>query len=325
MIPTDQSSAIAADHSPTIAAIDIGSNSIKMTVARRQSDGTLQELSGRSEVVRLGAGIDQSGRLAEDRIEAAVDTLRRFAAEARALGALRVVAVATEATRAAANGDTFLARVLAEAGVEVSTIEGDREARLSFRGLAAVVDVRGAVIIADIGGGSTELISAQDGDLRRAGSVGVGSGRLTDRHVEHDPPTAAEMTACREAALALLRPLYRELGVAGTAPLRLILVGGTGEYLGRMVPHQRGITVDDVDLVVARLQQRTAAKLAAELGIPEARARVLPAGVAIVLAMIDLTSPPEIAVGQSGLRTGLLIEAFEALAPAMTVTVSTGA
>lgn len=317
--------AAAADFGPAIAAIDIGSNSIKMTVARRQPDGNLHELGGRSEVVRLGAGIDQTGRLAEDRIEAAVDTLRRFAAEARALGADRVVAVATEATRTTANGDAFLARVRDEAGIEVSTIAGDREALLSFRGLATVVDMRGAVVIADIGGGSTELISAQDGDLLRAGSVGVGSGRLTDRHVTHDPPTAGEMAACREAALLLLRPLYRELRMADPAPLRLILVGGTGEYLGRLVPHQRGIAVGDVDLVLTRLQQRTAAELAAELGIPEARARVLPAGVAIVMALIDLTAPAEIAVGQSGLRTGLLIEAFESLAPATTVTASAGA
>jgi exopolyphosphatase/guanosine-5'-triphosphate,3'-diphosphate pyrophosphatase len=301
---------------PAIAAIDIGSNSIKLTVARRHAGGALEELGGWSEVVRLGSGLDRTGRLAEDRIDAAVETLHRFAARARALGAVRIVAVATEATRAAANGDEFLARVLNETGIEVSTIDGNREAWVSFRGLATVVDVRGAVLIADIGGGSTELISAQDGDLLQAGSVAVGSGRLTDRHVEHDPPTADELDACRGAALALLQPLYRELRVPGDAALRLILVGGTGEYLGRMVPDQRGIRASDVDLVATRLQQSTAAELAESLDIPEARARVLPAGVAIVLALIDLASPAAIAVGQSGLRTGILMEAFDSLTPA---------
>lgn len=231
------------------------------------------------------------------------------------MGAARIIAIATEATRAAANGDEFMARVREEVGIEVSTVAGDREARLSFRGLAAVVDVRGAVIVADIGGGSTELISAQDGELLRAGSVAVGSGRLTDRRVEHDPPTAGELTACRRAALDLLRPLCQDLEAGNDSPRRLILVGGTGEYLGRMVSHHRGITSGDVDGVVTRLQQRTAVELATELGIPEARARVLPAGVAIVRALIDLTSPADIAVGQSGLRTGLLLEAFEGLPP----------
>ena len=97
------------------------------------------------------------------------------------------------------------------------------------------------------------------------------------------------------------------------ATLRLILVGGTGEYLGRLAPDRAAITAGDVDAVLARLQQVPASDLARQLSIPEARAQVLPAGIAVVTALILLTTPGAIAVGQSGLRAGLLLEAFAAL------------
>ncbi|MDP9365942.1 MAG: hypothetical protein M3Q10_17275, partial [Chloroflexota bacterium] len=184
------------------AAIDIGSNSIKMTVARAGLDGGLDEFAWRSETVRLGAGLETEGRLRDDRIEAAVTVLQAFTAEARALGANRVVAVATEATRAAANGPAFLARLARETGIEVRVIDGDEEAGLTFRGLATSTDTTGQVVVADIGGGSTELIAATDGAVRAARSIPLGSGRLTDRLIVADPPTAAEIAACRQAAAA---------------------------------------------------------------------------------------------------------------------------
>ncbi|MDQ3692915.1 MAG: hypothetical protein M3464_04730 [Chloroflexota bacterium] len=295
---------------PTLAAVDIGSNSIKMTVARRQTDGTLRELAWRSEVVRLGAGIDQSGRLADDRVAAALATLGRFATDAKRLGASRLIGVATEAVRVAANGPSFLDRVRREFGIEVSIIGGEREAELSFRGLAASVDLSGEVIVADIGGGSTEIIVAREGQMAGTGSVPVGSGRLTDRFVVEDPPTTAELEHCRESALTALRPLQATLVALPGALVRMILVGGTGEYLGRMAPDSSRILPTDVAMILRRCTEMTAAMLAAELQIPEARARVLPAGFAVVAALIDLVAPRAIGVGQSGIRTGLLLEAF---------------
>ncbi len=182
---------------PTLAAIDIGSNSVKLTIARRQPDGTIVEIGRRTETVRLGAGVGETGRLAEDRIEATIAALKSFAEESRAMGAARILAVATEATRAAENGPAFLDRVYRETGITVEVIGGVREAELSFRGLATHMDVRGHVVIADIGGGSTELIYAEDGTMQQVRSVPVGSGRLTDRHVVADPPGAAELATCR--------------------------------------------------------------------------------------------------------------------------------
>src|SRR5215213_726377 len=107
-----------SDTSPSIAAaIDIGSNSIKMTIGRADGNGGVEQLDWASEVVRLGQGLDQTGLLDEERIENAIETLKRFAIQARQRGATRIVAVATEATRAAANGVRFLERVRDESGL----------------------------------------------------------------------------------------------------------------------------------------------------------------------------------------------------------------
>jgi exopolyphosphatase / guanosine-5'-triphosphate,3'-diphosphate pyrophosphatase len=298
----------SGDSSPSgvIAAFDIGSNTIKMTVARGDELDLLDEFLWRSETVRLGAGIDQTGRLAEDRMEAAADTIARFAAEARAHGATRLIGVATEATRFAANGQVFLDRIRAVSGIELSTITGDQEADLTFRGLAATTDLAGRVLVADIGGASTELIAAGDEQIEFSLSLPLGSGRLTDRHVKSDPPTRDELTACHDEAVQQLRSTGKELG----ARERLIAVGGTGEYLMPLIPHDGAATAQDLDEVLAFFETVTSEQLASRLSIPIARARVLPAGVAIVRALADLTNPHAIEGAMSGIRTGLLLAAF---------------
>jgi exopolyphosphatase / guanosine-5'-triphosphate,3'-diphosphate pyrophosphatase len=289
-----------------VAAFDIGSNSIKMTVARPRGADGVEEYLWRSATVRLGAGIEESGRLADDRIAAALDALRQFAGEAREAGAERLIGVATEATRVAANGEEFLTRVRSETGLELKAISGDREAELTFRGLKASLDLDGDVVVADVGGGSTEVITATAGTFGWARSIPLGSGRLTDRLVRSDPPTTEELVACREAAGKALDGLALPEGPID----RLLAVGGTGEYFIRLVPPGRPATIDDLDDVLTRLTTTPAAELAAKLEIPEARARVLPAGVAIVREIAGRTRARAIEGARSGIRTGLLLAAF---------------
>jgi exopolyphosphatase/guanosine-5'-triphosphate,3'-diphosphate pyrophosphatase len=294
-----------ADASP-VAAFDIGSNSIKMTVGRPDGAGGVEEFVWRSATVRLGEGIEKTGRLAEDRIEAALGALRDFAAEARQAGARRLVGVATEATRVAANGEAFLQRVREESGLELTAISGDRETELTFRGLKATLEIDDDAVVADVGGGSTEVISAPNGTFRWGRSIPLGSGRLTDRLVHADPPKRDEIAACREAAEAALSELALPAGPID----RLIAVGGTGEYMVKLLPTDRKATIDDVDQVLARLTATPAAELAEMLEIPEARARVLPAGIAIVRELAERTRPRAIEGARSGIRTGLLLAAF---------------
>lgn len=289
-----------------IAAFDIGSNSIKMTVGSWDEVRGLAETVWRSETVRLGSGIEATGRLADDRIEAALAVLHDFAAVARAEGATRLLGVATEATRVAQNGELFRHRVESECGIDLVTISGDREAELTFRGLKESLDLQGNVVIADIGGGSTELIVALDGDFVSGRSIPLGSGRLTDRLVSHDPPLDREMNACRNGAAKALASVPLPTSDVN----RLLVVGGTGEYLTRLVPESAKITLLTVEGIAARLLQTRAEALARILEIPESRARVLPAGVAIVRALAERINPGAIEGARSGIRTGLLLAAF---------------
>jgi exopolyphosphatase/guanosine-5'-triphosphate,3'-diphosphate pyrophosphatase len=290
----------------TIAAFDIGSNSIKMTVARNGADSGIEEFLWRSETVRLGRDIGTSGVLADDRIDAALDTLRRFSTEARDAGAERLIGVATEATRVASNGKQFLQQVHDQTGIEIKAISGDREAELTFLGLDGIVDLSGPVAVADIGGGSTELILAEDRTVQWSQSIALGSGRMTERFVTHDPPTSDEAANIRAEAGRMVSeaPLKRATGG------RLIVVGGTGEYLDRLIPAGAPRRPETLDLVVERLEQIPAAELSAMIDIPEARALVLPAGVAIAAAISDQMRPASFEAAQSGIRRGLLIGAF---------------
>jgi exopolyphosphatase/guanosine-5'-triphosphate,3'-diphosphate pyrophosphatase len=297
---------MAAVNHRVIAAFDVGSNSIKMSVARHAEDTRIEEFSWASDTVRLGLGLDRSGLLAPDRVDAALEVLGGFAREARRAGATRLIGVATEAARVAANGPAFLDRIRAETGIEIVTITGEQEAQLTFQGLAASIDISGRLLVADIGGGSTELIDATDGMVLAVRSVPLGSGRLAEHYIAHDPPDPMELRACREAALRLLAPAALPPGNG----LRLVAVGGTGEYLMRLLPTGHGATAADVDDVLDRLTRIEASDLARLLVIPEARARVLPAGVAIVRALIDRAAPAMIEGARSGIRTGLLIAAF---------------
>lgn len=288
-----------------IAAFDIGSNSIKMTIAKRAGAG-IEELAVRSETTRLGQGVDETGVLAEDRMAAAMKALEGFSALARSLGASRLIGVATEATRSAANGQAFLDRVAAETGIVVNAISGEREAELTFLGLDGLVDLDGDVAVADIGGGSTEIIVARDRHVSFSKSFPLGSGRLTERFVTHDPPTTVELDAVRRFAESELS----SAPFIGQSAARLYITGGTGEFSFRLIAPKTAAHARDIDAMLTRLARMSSRELASVIEIPLARAKVLPAGVAVVRALAELVRPSEIRAAQSGIRRGLLLAGF---------------
>jgi hypothetical protein len=296
---------------PLIAAIDIGSNSIKMTVGRPTASGGVDEVDGASETVRLGHGLETTGRLDVSRMDAAIETLARFRERAEQLGASTIVAVATEATRAAANGRDFLERAHAETGIHIRVLGGDQEAALTFRGLGVTSDLVGLVLVADVGGGSTELIAASDGQIQESTSIPLGSGRLTDRFIESDPPTERELQAIEAAAADAIEAPMGDVMTASHDEMRVIIVGGTGEFMARLVADPSNIDLAAIRAVLARLAETPSGTLAKEIQIPEARARVLPAGIAIVAAVVDRVNPRKVEIGRSGVRVGLLLETSE--------------
>ncbi|GEL94937.1 Ppx/GppA phosphatase family protein [Cellulomonas composti] len=208
-----------------VAAIDCGTNSIRLLVADVDlAAGTLVDLDRRQEVVRLGQGVDRTGRIAPEALERTLDATRRYAQRCEELGAATVRFVATSASRDAENRADFVAGVHAAIGVEPEVVAGTEEAQLSFRGATGVVAAHhpGPYLVVDLGGGSTELVLGVDAP-EAAWSMDVGCVRLTERHLRADPPTPDEVAAATadvRAALdeaARVVPLGRAVTLVGLA------------------------------------------------------------------------------------------------------------
>jgi exopolyphosphatase/guanosine-5'-triphosphate,3'-diphosphate pyrophosphatase len=210
-----------------VAVVDIGTNSTRLLVAEVE-DGSLTELERESIVTRLGEGVDATGRLGEEpqaRVFAALD---KYAEAIERHGATTRIVVMTSAVRDAENGAEFAATVTGRYGLEGRTLSGDDEARLSFLGATAARDRDdpSALLVIDIGGGSTEMIVGARGSVDFHVSTQVGVVRHTERHLHSDPPTAEELAAlaadARPALEAAVPAEVRErpraaIAVAGTA------------------------------------------------------------------------------------------------------------
>ncbi|MFC4631519.1 exopolyphosphatase [Promicromonospora alba] len=206
--------------SSRVAAIDCGTNSIRLLVADVDAAGNLTELDRRMEVVRLGQGVDRTGELAPEALERTLAATRQYAAAIEAAGVRRVRFVATSATRDARNRDEFFDGVRAALGVDVEVITGAEEAQLSFRGATgAVAEAHaGPFLVVDLGGGSTELVLGT-GSVDASVSMDVGSVRMTERHLHSDPPSSAEIAAARADVRAHLDDAARAVPLAKTATL----------------------------------------------------------------------------------------------------------
>jgi exopolyphosphatase / guanosine-5'-triphosphate,3'-diphosphate pyrophosphatase len=209
-----------------VAAVDCGTNSVRLLVAEVAADGTLTDVTREQEIVRLGQGVDRTGQIASEALDRALVVNRRYAEIARDLGATAVRYVATSALRDATNRQVFVDAVRSTFGVDPEIISGLQEAELSFRGATAAQQGhhRGPFLVCDLGGGSTELVLGGS-SVVAAHSMDVGSVRLTERHLASDPPSPQEVEAASADVSAALDaaakdvPLGRAatlVGVAGT-------------------------------------------------------------------------------------------------------------
>ena len=197
----------------TVAAVDCGTNSLRLLVSR---DG--RDLAREMRIVRLGAGVDATGRLDPAAIERTRVALAGYAATIERLGATAVRMVATSATRDAANREAFVAMVHDVLGAEPEVITGDEEAALSYAGaVAGLAGVAWPVLVADIGGGSTELVVGDAHGPLAARSVDVGCVRMTERRLHSDPPSPEEVAAATDDVRAALATAARTVPVASAA------------------------------------------------------------------------------------------------------------
>lgn len=228
-----------------VAAIDCGTNSIRLLIADIGADGRLTDVTRLMRVVRLGQGVDATGLLASDAIERTRVALTEYADLIRETGASAVRMVATSATRDASNREDFFSmtrEVLGAVipGAEAEVISGDEEARLSFTGAVGELDsARGPFVVVDLGGGSTEIVLGDASGVHAAYSTDIGCVRLTERCLYEDPPTAEQVAEARSVARGKIAEALGHVpveqartwvGVAGTLTTLSAIAHDLDEY-----------------------------------------------------------------------------------------------
>src|SRR5690606_38303436 len=283
-----------------VAAIDCGTNSIRLLVAdAHPGTGELTDLDRRMTIVRLGEGVDRTGRLAPQALERTFAACRAYAEIIGRHGAERTRFVATSASRDAENRDDFVRGAVDILGVEPEVITGDQEAAFSFTGatkeLTGRTDLRRPFLVADIGGGSTEFVLGDD-RVRAARSVDVGCVRMTERHLVRDgavtdPPTAGQVAAMRadiESALDLaektvpLREAHTLVGLAGSVTTVSAIAQDLPGYDSAAIHHSR-ISRERVREISDWLLRSTHAERAAVPSMHPGRVDVIAAGALVLL------------------------------------------
>ena len=295
---------------PRYAAIDVGTNSVLLLVAERDAGGRWQPLLERAEITRLGKGVDQSKRLLPEAIEVTIRVLEQFSDEARKLGAEKIVTSATSAARDASNGADFIHAAKTRAGLDIEIIAGEEEARLSYASAHADFGGEAALIVLDIGGGSTEFIyGSREGKVQFRHSFDVGSVRMTERFAGD----AAKIRAHLRATFAQLPPppqQARLVGVAGTVTTVLSVSRGIEPYDATKV-HGATMPLSEVSTVSAKLQSLDLEARKKLPGLQPKRADVIPAGALILEEAMRAVNAVELTVSDRGLRWGLLADRFK--------------
>ena len=307
-----------------VAALDCGTNSLRLLLAELRPGGGLVELLRRTEIVRLGQGVDSTGAFADAALTRMFDVLDDYAtvlADA-GVGPDRTRMVATSAARDVSNREAFLAGVRARVRVEPEVITGDREARLSFVGALSSPVVRaqlppGPVLVVDIGGGSTELvIGDRGGRVDSAGSLPMGSVRLTERFFTGGRPSAADLADAAAYVDGLLDGADLDLslvrsavGVAGTI-VTIAWLSGVADadpqhVDGTVVPRER------LDAVLARLSAMSAGEIRAIPGMHPGRADVITAGALIAARIVARLPVTGLGVSIADILDGLALELLD--------------
>jgi len=308
-----------------LAAIDVGSNSIRLLIADYHPSTGLAAIDEVKAQPRLAQGLAATGRLDPDAMDRALVALGRMADVCRRRGATRVAAVATAAVREARNGAEFVRRVRDEVDLPLQVISTEHEAQLSYRSVRhhfRLDDTK--ALIADIGGGSLELVGAVNGLVELSRSLPYGAVRLTEQWLAGKRTERREVAALRKH---LAKRLTRQLPKRAWTGARIIGSGGTFTNLGRMVVARRGgdpsqpvhgleVSVAEVEHLLEWLAARTSAQRQNVPGLNPERADIILAGLAVVASLLQRLDAPGVTVSAYGLREGLLWEMIGASAAA---------
>lgn len=301
---------------PRYAAIDIGSNSIRMLAADAGPSGEFQELVSSRQVVRLGENVFREGRLSQPSMDLACQTLAAMAEEYRKLDVLAVRAVGTSALRDATNRAEFLARAAQILGTPVEVISGLEEARLIHLGVQARWPQKRRFLITDVGGGSAELILSDAGKMVDAFSRPLGAVRLTELFLKSDPPDPRELARLEKhiqerIAAAVERmgsaPVERMVATSATAAAAICAANGV-RRAKRATADRFLASAPQIRRVYLEASQRDLESRQKMTGIGPKRAEIFVAGAAVINEVMRALAIPRVYYSTAGVRDGIIAD-----------------
>ena len=301
-----------------VAGVDIGTNSTRLLVADVE-DGRIGDLERDTRVTRLGEGVDERHKLLPEPIARVRNVLSDFRRKIESLGGERTLAIATSAIRDAENGEAFLGEIEWSYGFETRLLSGHDEALLMFRGVTAERVLQAGTVVVDVGGGSTELLAGGPDGVGWHDSLDIGSVRLTERFLHSDPPTEDELSACADAARALLAERVPEdvradatalIGVAGTITSLAGLDLGLEEHDRERV-HGHVLTLDALQRQLERLASVPLDERRKLRPLDPDRAPVIVAGAVIVREVVAFLGVDGLEVSERDILDGAALGAAE--------------
>jgi len=300
-----------------LASIDIGTNSVKLLIADFQNGNINNVLIERPIITRLGQGVNETGELTTEAMSRTLKVLGDFKAECESLGVQKIVAVATSAMRDASNRDIFLQDFADQIGVSLQIASGDEEAELTFIGTCSDPALRSKkLLLVDVGGGSSEFISGENGIIENRFSINTGCVRLTEEFLRSDPVDSLELQKAFQKLIPLLyghlSKIYMEdrelVGVGGTITTLAAIHQELDEYNSNSI---QGYVLQKEDIVrlLTYLKRMTLEERRKVKGLPPQRADVIVAGAAIFSTIMEILKSREIIISTRGLRYGALLKA----------------
>jgi exopolyphosphatase/guanosine-5'-triphosphate,3'-diphosphate pyrophosphatase len=303
-----------------IAVVDVGSNSTRLLIADVTAE-RVDERERQSRVTRLGRGVDLTGQLSAEAIEAACEAIADYVAICHECEVERIEAIATSAVRDASNGDAFVAELRERFALSARVLDGEEEARLTYTGATFERPPAEPTLVIDIGGGSTELIVGTGREIAFHASLQAGVVRHTERHLTGDPPTPNELEALADDARALIESAVDAdpaataragIAVAGTPTSLASIELGLEPYDPKQV-HGRTLDLRSVQRLLSLLASAPLAKRAETRGLHPDRAQSIVAGVVILVEAMRAFDLDEIQVSEHDILYGVAIGALLAL------------
>jgi len=306
---------------PRLAAIDVGTNTIRLIVAEVQDDDTYRILDEEREMVRLGEKLDRTGRLSDAAVERALEAIGKMKAIADGFAVAEVRAIATSAVREAANGRGFVREVLRQHRLRIEVISGEEEAQLAFRSAARHFDLEGrSTAVVDIGGGSVEVILSAGAAIDQVYSLPLGAVRVTERLVRSDPLRKKHWKAMKAEIDRSIRETIRQ--PAHRAEI-MIGSGGTFTALAHMSKWEREgrhgsvqgyvLTPAEVIHLLDRLREAPLEARRQIPGLSSDRADIIVAGASVISRLMRRLGSQRILVNERGIRDGLLLHMISEL------------